>query len=162
MGKNKMTLLRRLYSIMNKWQAAVDQLIKESGVTVRRWRKHNSGVAYTGANDWGVEIPVPKGPVSFCIAAHEIGHQVKHRKNGRTPRWVEEVEAWEYALAMLERFELPDKAGRATRTATKSLDYSFGKAFRRGVSIEVIRARFPEWMERIEQTLATRHTEVTT
>lgn len=134
---------------MTKWQQAVDQLIKESGVTVRRWRNSNSGVAYTGADDWGVEIPVPKGPVTFCTAAHEIGHQIKHRRNGKTPRWVEEVEAWEYALEQMERFELPDKAGRAMIAATKQIDYSFGKAFRRGVSIKDINDRFPEWVKRI-------------
>ena len=135
---------------MTKWQRAVDQLIKETGVTVRRWRKSRSGVAYTGSDDWGIEIPDPKGPVSFCIAAHEIGHQIKHRRNG-TPRWIEEVEAWEYALAMLERFGLPDEAGRAMKRATRSLDYSFGKAFRRGVSNATINERYPEWIERLWQ-----------
>lgn len=131
-----------------KYQQAVDQLILESGVTVRRWRSTNSGVAYTGAKDWGVEIPVPKGPITFCIAAHEIGHQINHRNNGKTPRWVEETEAWEYALAMLERFELPGRE-RVIVAITKRLHYSFGKAVRRGVSISVIIERYPDWTERI-------------
>jgi hypothetical protein len=117
---------------------------------VRRWRNNNSGVAFTGADDWGIEIPVPKGPVSFCIAAHEIGHQTRHRRNGKTPRWVEEVEAWEYALEMLERFELPGYK-RALKAATRQIDYAFGKALRRGVSMEAISSRFPEWVERIWQ-----------
>lgn len=135
---------------MTKWQQAVDQLIKESGVTVCRWRNSISGVAYTGDDDWGVEIPIPKGPVSFCIAAHEIGHQLKHRRNGKTPRWVEEVEAWEFALTQLERFELPGY-NRALKAATSRLDYSFSKAVRRGVPLAAISNRFPEWMERIQQ-----------
>lgn len=136
---------------MTKWQKAVDVLIKESGVTVRRWRNSRSGVAYCGADDWGIEIPVPKGPVSFAIGAHEIGHQLKHRKNGKTPRWIEEVEAWEYALAMLERFGLPGYE-KALKRATRDIDYAFGKAFRRGVALETIHARFPEWIERLWQT----------
>ena len=144
-------LLRRVLDIMTKWQLAVDQLIKESGVTVRRWRNSNSGVAYCQSADWGIEIPVPKGPVTFCVGAHEIGHQLKHRKNGKTPRWVEEVEAWEYALAQLDRFELPDKAERAMKHVVGHLDYAFGKALRRGVTLETINSRFPEWIERIWQ-----------
>lgn len=146
---------------MTKWQQAVDQLIKESGVTVRRWRNSNSGVAYTGADDWGIEIPVPKGPVTFCTAAHEIGHQLKHRKNGHTPRWVEEVEAWEYALEMLERFELSGY-DRALKAVVREIDYAFGKALRRGVTIDVIDQRFPEWVERIWQVTRNEAYEVQT
>ena len=133
---------------MTKWQQAVDQLVQESGVTIRRWRNTNSGVAYTGAKDWGVEIPVPKGPVTFCTAAHEIGHQMLHRNNGKTPRWVEEVEAWEYALNALDRFQLPGYE-RALKSATKAIRHSFNKARRRGVTLETIEARFPEWIDRI-------------
>ena len=136
---------------MTKWQQAVDQLVKESGVTVRQWRNHDSGAAYCEDDDWGVEIPIPKGPVTFCTAAHEIGHQLMHRKERRAvkePRWVEEVEAWEYALVQLERFELPGY-DRAMRSVVKSIDYAFGKARRRGVPLEVIEEKFPEWIERI-------------
>lgn len=143
-------LHRRIWHTMTKWQQAVDQLIKESGVTVRRWRNTNSGVAYTGADDWGVEIPIPKGPVTFCMAAHEIGHQLKHRGNGKTPRWVEEVEAWEYALAMLERFELPGRP-RAVKRATRGVDYAFRKALKRGVPLQAIIDRFPDWVDEVRR-----------
>lgn len=140
-----------LIHLMTKWQQAANQLIKESGVTVRKWRNTNSGVAYTGAKDWGIEAPVPKGPVTFCTFAHEVAHQLFHRKNGKTPRWIEEVEAWEYALASLKRFELPGH-DRALRATVREIDYVFGKAVRRGVKLETIKARFPEWVERIEAT----------
>ncbi len=132
---------------MTKWQDAVDQMIKESGVTVRRWRNTLSGRAFCGSDDWGVEIPVPKGPVSFAIAAHEIGHQLKHRK-GQRPRWVEEVEAWEYALEQLARFELPGY-NKVLRRATNSIDHAFHKAMRRGVALEKIAAQCPVWVERV-------------
>jgi hypothetical protein len=108
---------------------AGNQLVKESGVNVRKWRNNTTGVAYTKADDWGIESPRPVGPVSFGVFAHEVGHQMLHRHNSK-PRWLEEIEAWEYALEQFDRFELPGK-DKCKEDARKSLLYAAKKAERR-------------------------------
>jgi hypothetical protein len=81
-------------------------LLAETGCTVRKWRTKTTGVAYTNADDWGIEAPRPRGALSFATFAHEVAHQVLHRRNSK-PRWLEEIEAWEWALAQFDRFDLP-------------------------------------------------------
>jgi hypothetical protein len=130
---------------MNAYRAAADVLIRESGVTVRKWRKGSNGTAYTKSDDWGIESPEPNGSVSFAVFAHEVGHQCLHRRNS-TPRWQEEIEADEFALAQFERFDL---AGieQARAFAARCLAYSFSKAIRRSPRLAgVIASEYPEWM----------------
>lgn len=111
------------------YERAADELLRESGCVVRRWRSSTTGVAFTREEDWGIEAPEPRGPVSFATFAHEIAHQVLHRRNS-APRWLEEIEAWEYALAQFERFELRG-VERARADAVKCLLYAARKASRR-------------------------------
>jgi hypothetical protein len=130
----------------NPFEIAGKALLLESGCTVRKWRGANTGRAFTRAADWGIEAPDPRGPISFGVFAHEVGHQMLHR-HGSRPRWLEELEAWEYALAQFERFNLPGKE-RSQADAAKSLVYAAAKADRRG-SPETARKildRFPEWV----------------
>jgi len=137
------------------YRSALATLLAESGCTVRVWRKTNSGLAYYRDDDWGIEIPPPNGPVAFAVAAHEIGHQLLHR-TGHAARWLEEVEAEEFALAQFDRFNLPGLE-QARRRAAKHLVYAAAKAERRapderrrGSLAARIRARFPAWVYEME------------
>lgn len=129
--------------------SAAVALIAESGCTVRKWRRGTSGVAYTASEDWGIEVPEPRGPVSFATFAHEVGHQLLHRRNGDASRWLEECEAWEFALAQFDRFELPGKI-KAQNDAATSLARAAAKAIRRSnrrdMLVAEIRARYPAWV----------------
>lgn len=130
-----------------QYRKAGDQLLVESGCTVRRWRTGNSGSAWTSDADWGIEVPEPRGPISFGTFAHEVGHQLLHRQNGSTPRWLEEIEAWEYALDQFDRFELPGKE-RSQRDAAGALVYAAHKANRRcsPETAQAILDRYPAWV----------------
>ena len=141
---------------MSKWQAAADTLLRESGASVTKYRRSMSGVAFTGplterGSKVEIEAPEPKGPISFAIFAHEIGHQVLHRDNGRTPRWKEEVEAWEFALKAVQRFDLPGYE-RVEARAARSIAYAFRKARRRGVEVDTIKNAYPVWWKRALET----------
>lgn len=128
------------------YQDAADTLLRETGCTVRKWRKNNTGTAYTKSEDWGIEAPMPRGPISFATFAHEVGHQDLHRFNS-APRWLEEVEAWEYALAQFERFGL-DGIDKARADAARSIVWACVKASKRcsPASASRILARCPDWV----------------
>lgn len=131
------------------FRSAAEALLRESGCVVRSWRTRTTGRAYTSSDDWGISVPEPRGPVSFGTFAHEIGHQLLHRHNSK-PRWLEEVEAWEYAMEQFDRFGLPGK-DQAERDAIGSIGYAIRKARKRSQRIELLdaieeRCRF--WIER--------------
>ena len=111
------------------YQLAALALLDESGCTVRAWRKRATGVAYTRSADWGIEVPTPTTARRFGVFAHEVGHQVLHRDSHRQ-RWLEEVEAWEYALEQFDRFDL-DGREHAQHDAESFIAYAVRKALRR-------------------------------
>ena len=131
----------------NPYQDAADVLLRETGCTVRKWRQNTTGTAYTKSDDWGIESPRPRGPLSFAVFAHEVGHQLLHRHNS-APRWLEEIEAWEYALEQFDRFELDGKDDAQTRGA-KSLRYAAHKASQRcsPATAYAILERMPLWVD---------------
>lgn len=127
--------------------SAANVLLAESGCTIRKWRTGLTGVAYTHDDDWGIETPEPRGPGSFAVLAHEVGHQLMHRFNS-DPRWLEEIEAWEFAIAQFERFELPGLE-RVYPDAKRSIEYALSKAERRSTRptelVPRMLARRPAW-----------------
>ena len=132
---------------MNPYEQAARVLLSESGCTVRKWRTKNTGAAWTSADDWGIETPRPRGHASFAVLAHEVGHQMLHRHNGNKQRWLEEVEAWEYALAQFDRFDLPGRE-KVVDTARRSIRYAAAKAVRRRCSdatAATMRERLTGW-----------------
>lgn len=129
---------------MNVYETAFTQLLKESGCTVRRYRTHLSGIAFTRADDWGIEVPMPTTPLRFGIAAHEVGHQMLHRFNS-IPRWQEEWEAWDFALKQFDRFGLAG-AEKCLPRVGRNLRYAARKAERRGVLPQRIEAVYPAWV----------------
>jgi hypothetical protein len=132
-------------SAENRYEVAARALLAEHDVTVVGWRSSTTGHARTDGSRT-IVAPLPRGPVSFQVLAHEVGHIVLHTKNGRTPRWVEEVEATEFALAQMERFGFAVSESLYAKAA-RHLAYSFAKAVRRGADPDAIAARFPIWWE---------------
>lgn len=126
----------------NRYEVAATSLLVVAGVTVRKWRKSMTGVSYTGTRE--ISAPRPLGPISFAIVAHEIYHALAHQNRRAKPRWIEEVEAEEFALRALEKFGLPGHERVAAHIA-RHLRYSFKKALRRGVSPDLIAETFPVW-----------------
>ena len=122
----------------NAYEQAARILLAESGCNVRKWRKANTGTAYTASEDWGIETPRPRGQASFAVLAHEVGHQLLHRHSSKQ-RWLEEVEAWEYALDQFERFGLAGRE-RAEVTADRCIAYVVTKSLRRRASRETYEA----------------------
>jgi hypothetical protein len=102
-----------------------------------------------------IESPRPKTARSFAIFAHEIGHQQLHRANGSYPRWKEEVEAWEFALAQFKRFGLKGR-NKQRAIAVKCIGYAFTKAVKRGANAKTIHATYPRWSKAVQELEASR------
>lgn len=137
----------------NVYVGAGAKLLLWSGVTIRKWRSNLTGTAYVTSPDWEIEAPVPTTARRFAVLAHEVAHQILHR-GSRRPRWREEVEAWEWALAQFDRYGLPGKDD-ATKDAVQAIDYALSKALRRSRHRRLELARemmdaYPEWWDRAE------------
>lgn len=105
-------------------------------VRVRKWRSSTSGVAWQvlyrdGSVSRLIESPRPRGPVSAAVFLHEIGHHAIGFETYRV-RCVEEMHAWLFALAQMERFGVPVTARVRLRVAD-ALEYAVEKAVRRGL-----------------------------
>jgi hypothetical protein len=130
------------------WATAAQALLDETGVRVRKFRSNMTGISFTHYTE--IEAPYPKTARSFAIFAHEIGHQVLHRDNSSYPRWREEVEAWDFALAQFARFGLKG-IRKQQRIATRLIAYAFEKAIRRGVDPRLIHRTYPAWSNRVQK-----------
>ena len=135
----------------NVYQEAADTLIRETGVTWVSCDGRLKGTAYTQSPDWKIVAPRPTSALRFGIFAHEVGHQMLHR-HGSKPRWQEEIEAWEYALAQFNRFGLPGANDVADR-AIRNIQYAIGKALRRSKTPGKLALRMlttcPQWHDDI-------------
>lgn len=124
------------------WRSATAHLLDRHGLRVRRWRSSTTGCAYHHTPE--IEGPVPRGRVSFAVLAHEVGHKALHHGRSK-PRWLEEVEAWEFALLQFERLNLGDPGVGVRRRAERGIAHSFGMAVRRGADPDRIAATAPGW-----------------
>lgn len=124
------------------WRSAAATLLDEHGLSVRRWRSSTTGCAYRDLPQ--IEGPEPRGRVSFAVIAHEVGHKALHGARSK-PRWLEEVEAWEFALGQFERLRLGEPGAGVMRRARRGIAHSFGMAIRRGADPDRIAATAPAW-----------------
>ena len=127
------------------WRSATAAILDEHGLSVRRWRSSTTGCAYIELPE--IEGPEPRGRVSFAVLAHEVGHKALGHGHSK-PRWQEEVEAWEYAIAQFERFGLGEPGVGVMRRADRGIRHSFGMALRRGADPQRIATTAPWWWRR--------------
>lgn len=133
---------------MNRYEEAAAALIAASGVQVAKYRSGMTGCARIRDGVREVEIPRVKGAISFGVLAHELGHHALGHVERRQARWIEEVEAWEFALKAVQKLELPGY-DRVYADARKSIEQQFYRALRRGVSPDTIADRFPAWWSEV-------------
>lgn len=119
------------------YDALVDEMKAAYGFRVRRWRRSMSGCAWElhfrdGRVQRMLESPYPKSPLSCAIFLHEVGHHAIGVGAVR-PRCLEELRAWEWALAAMEVRGL--EIDERTRTRfRRSMEYAVAKATRRGIA----------------------------
>lgn len=112
------------------------EMLARYGVRVRKWRSSSSGVAWQityadGTVSKLVESPRPTGPVSAAIFLHEIGHHAIGF-GVYSPRCLEELKAWCFALDQMEAWDLTI-TDRVRKRVHESLVYAVDKAKRRGL-----------------------------
>ncbi len=112
---------------MNRYEVAGNQLLERYGITVKTIRRTMSGIAYI--EDKAISAPAPKQALSFAIFAHEVGHIA----NGKfSPRWLEELRAWQFSLACFKEFGFT--ISREVRQRMKySLAFALAKALNRNM-----------------------------
>jgi len=116
--------------LTGKYSDLVKCLLSIYELNVTKINKGMYGCVYR--NNHNIEIPNPKTEKSFAICLHEIGHKVlKHNKGKK--RFIEEFEAWNYALNVFRILEIPIKNNVRNRYK-KSIRYSISKAVRRGLN----------------------------
>ena len=112
---------------MNRYELAGNQLLEQYGITVKTIRRTMSGSAYL--EDKVISAPAPKQALSFAIFAHEVGHIA----NGEiSPRWLEELRAWQFSLDCFRQFDLT--IPRKVRQRMKySVAFALAKALNRNM-----------------------------
>jgi hypothetical protein len=129
------------------WVSAAETLLDRHDIALEKHRKSMSGVAlHVG----GIEAPEPRGAKSYAIFAHEVGHKVLHSDNGAYPRWREEIEAWDFALASFSEFDLSGQR-KIRPWVAKKIARSVHKARvkDRGKLIKEFRRDYPGWARNI-------------
>ncbi len=127
--------------LTGKYKELVKCLLSIYNLNVTKINKGMNGTAYRDNNN--IEIPHPKTDKSLSICLHEIGHKVLHHKRSSKKRFIEEYEAWNYALNIFRILEIPIRKGLRNKYK-RSLRYAVNKALRRHykgkIPIEIKRA----------------------
>ena len=104
-------------------------------ISIRKWRKHMSGVAYElkyrdGRIKRLITAPRPRSPVSASIFLHEVGHHAVgfHRYS---PRCLEEYYVWQWALREMTVRSIPVDAA-VLRHYRRSMHHYVRLAMKRG------------------------------
>lgn len=139
---------------MNKYESAGRQLLERYEVTIKTVRKTMGGIAYI--EDRAISAPAPKRPLSFAVFAHEVGHIA----NGEiTPRWLEELRAWEFSLACFGEFNLA-----ITREVRRRFRYSMAFALAKALNRRMKRIppelrKFKKYLSPVTYCYGDGHTE---
>ena len=110
---------------MNKYTNTINQLLKEYGITVKKYRSNTTGRAFIKEN--AIVIPNPTGKISFMVALHEIGHCVL---GDLKPRHYEEYRAEKWAIDKARElgFSVPQ---RWIKRAKRYVAFKIRQALRR-------------------------------
>jgi len=134
-----------------KYDAIVEEMKRQHGFRVRRWRTSMTGCAWivryhSGRESRLIESPYPRGPMSAAIFLHEVGH---HAIGFRTfsPRCLEEYHAWRWSLEAMRQRGL-NVTEAVERRMAESLHYALAKAKRRGLKVVPEELRPYETIER--------------
>ncbi len=130
-----------------------DQMVEEMKAThtisIRKWRKRMSGVAYELRYSNGdikrmISSPRPRSPVSACIFLHEVGHHAIGFRKFR-PRCLEEFYVWQWAFRQLRSYGIPMDT-RVTRHYRRSMYHYVQLARKRGLKrLPAILEEFRIW-----------------
>ena len=120
----------------HRYQQIVEQMKRRYGIRVRKWRSRTTGCAWQveyadGTITRLIEAPFPRSPISAAVFLHEVGHHAIgfHRYK---PRCLEELRAWEWALAAMRQHDIA-VTDHVRRRVEASLKYAVAKAQRRGI-----------------------------
>ena len=111
-----------------KYADLIKCLLEIYNLNLTKINKGLYGCVY--AKNSNIEIPNPKTEKSFAICLHEIGHKVLGH-NKRKKRFIEEFEAWNYALNIFRILKIPIK-NNVRQRYKRSIRYAIDKAVRRG------------------------------
>jgi hypothetical protein len=140
---------KRRSRVQDRYDALVVEMKRAHGITVRKWRRSSSGVAWElryrdGRTARCIAAPYPRGPMSCAIFLHEVGHHAIGLGIHR-PRCLEEYRAWQWALEQMRGRGFTITAA-VERRVRQSLHYAVCKAQRRG-----LRALPPELLPYAEE-----------
>lgn len=134
---------RRFYDRLVEEMKQIHQL------TIRKWRRRMSGVAYelhysNGDVKRMIAAPRPRSPVSASIFLHEVGHHAIGFRKFR-PRCLEEYQVWQWTFHQMRRHGIP-MDWRVQRHYRRSMYHYVRKAFRRGLkSLPPVLEEFRSW-----------------
>jgi hypothetical protein len=130
-----------------------DQLVAEMkahyGISIRKWRKSMSGVAYELHYNNGdvrrmISAPRPRSPVSVCIFMHEVGHHAVGFRKFR-PRCLEEYHVWQWAFDQMRKRAIPVDR-RVERHYRRSMYHYVRLAKKRGLkALPPVLEQFQTW-----------------
>ena len=120
------------------YEKMVSELKGRYKISIRKWRKHMSGVAYElkyrdGRIKRLITAPRPRSPVSASIFLHEVGHHAVgfHRYS---PRCLEEYYVWQWALREMTARGIPVDAA-VLRHYRRSMHHYVRIAMHQGQSV---------------------------
>lgn len=114
----------------------VQEMKAAYGISIRKWRRSMSGVAYELHYSNGdvkrlISSPRPLSPVSACIFLHEVGHHAIGFRKFR-PRCLEEYHVWQWAFAQMRSRNIPIDS-RVERHYRRSMHHYVCLAKKRGL-----------------------------
>lgn len=131
------------------YDAMVEHMKQTHGISIRKWRKRMSGVAYELRYSNGdikrmISSPRPRSAVSACIFLHEVGHHAIGFRKFR-PRCLEEFHVWQWAFRQMRAYGIPVDA-RVTRHYRRSMYHYVRLAQNRGLKrLPALLEEFRTW-----------------